>query len=275
MVWAQNAFFPSNKDYGFTGILIGDNYSYPTDSLDRERLRITYLVSVKTVVPGPVTSSSTWVLQLGSRFSRFVCRDRYEADSLMKASPRNLISISKCYSRGDPYFFFDAYYRNYTTSSIQVTGRIGSDDFLYNDPLPGFTWTIKDSTQTICGYTCRLAKCYFRGRYYAAWFTEEIPISAGPWKMSGLPGVILFLEEDSGQYSFCAVSIKPSYGCIEKSRYPYITIKRNSFLRVRKQLQMNYVSCINSHLGRSNALGIEMTEDLMEEYPIFDYIELE
>lgn len=42
-----------------------------------------------------------------------------------------------------------------------------------------FQWTMIDSTKTICNYTCQLATTDFRGRTYKAWFTPEIPISAG------------------------------------------------------------------------------------------------
>jgi hypothetical protein len=38
---------------------------------------------------------------------------------------------------------------------------------------------------------CKKATTNFRGRYWEAWYTEEIPIGQGPWKLCGLPGMIL------------------------------------------------------------------------------------
>ncbi|MEG1650143.1 MAG: GLPGLI family protein, partial [Rikenellaceae bacterium] len=40
------------------------------------------------------------------------------------------------------------------------------------------------------------------GREYEAWFTTEIPISEGPWKFYGLPGLIAKLHDKQKHYSF-------------------------------------------------------------------------
>lgn len=53
-------------------------------------------------------------------------------------------------------------------------------------------WTMyEDSTITVLGMECKKATTNFRGRYWEVWYTEDIPISQGPWKLCGLPGMIL------------------------------------------------------------------------------------
>lgn len=68
----------------------------------------------------------------------------------------------------------------------------GGTKFVINEDKPEFKWNIEeDSTKNIYGYQCTKAATYFRGRHWVAWFTQDIPIDAGPWKLRGLPGLIL------------------------------------------------------------------------------------
>ena len=55
---------------------------------------------------------------------------------------------------------------------------------------------------------CNLATTKFRGREWKVWFTEEIPVSLGPWKLGGLPGLILKADADDDFIKFTAVSIR-------------------------------------------------------------------
>ena len=40
------------------------------------------------------------------------------------------------------------------------------------------------------------------------WYTLEIPISEGPWKLDGLPGMILSASDPNGEFSFNCKSIE-------------------------------------------------------------------
>jgi GLPGLI family protein len=59
------------------------------------------------------------------------------------------------------------------------------------EKLNDFKWQITGNKEEVLGYQCQEAKTSFRGRDYLAWFTTEVPFKAGPWKLNGLPGVIL------------------------------------------------------------------------------------
>jgi len=64
-------------------------------------------------------------------------------------------------------------------------------------------WTVlPDSTADIMGYTCQLATTHFKGRQWYAWYTEDIPLDEGPWKLRGLPGLILKAYDSSRQFIF-------------------------------------------------------------------------
>jgi GLPGLI family protein len=56
---------------------------------------------------------------------------------------------------------------------------------------PKINWKIEKDTKKIGSFICKKATTFFRGRNYIAWFTSEIPLPFGPWKLNGLPGIIL------------------------------------------------------------------------------------
>ena len=72
-------------------------------------------------------------------------------------------------------------------------------------------WEISDETATIFNYSCKKAEVDYGGRHYTAWFTMDIPISEGPWKFYGLPGLILKVEDDEGLFRYEAIGLQ-QYG---------------------------------------------------------------
>ena len=95
-------------------------------------------------------------------------------------------------------------------ASLTVYEKFGEDLGYYSEPLSEQQWiVVEDSTATILGYECILAESDYHGRHWRVWFTPEIPMSFGPWKLHGLPGLILKAEADGG-FSFIATGIENS-----------------------------------------------------------------
>jgi hypothetical protein len=75
--------------------------------------------------------------------------------------------------------------------------------YVIKDNLVKPEWIIfSDSAKMIENYQCLMAKGYIRGRDYTAWFTPDIPVSAGPWKLWGLPGLIVSARSDDGKVDY-------------------------------------------------------------------------
>jgi len=65
------------------------------------------------------------------------------------------------------------------------------NSYLVEDALPVIGWKISSDTASFGGLHCQKATAHFKGRDYTAWFCADMPFHAGPWKLNGLPGVIL------------------------------------------------------------------------------------
>jgi len=68
-----------------------------------------------------------------------------------------------------------------------------------NDPIK---WKIENETKTLGSYKIQKATTYFGGRNWTAWFTPDIPISEGPYKFRGLPGLILAVEDSQQHFTY-------------------------------------------------------------------------
>lgn len=83
----------------------------------------------------------------------------------------------------------------------------GNNTLYYYEPIPAQDWQPEEGDTLIADYACQKARCDFRGRQWTAWYTLDIPYSNGPWKLGGLPGLILKADDAAGDFSFTCISI--------------------------------------------------------------------
>lgn len=89
-----------------------------------------------------------------------------------------------------------------------ITGTYLSNNlYALKEPLPELKWTIFPQKKQILQYECQMATTTFKGRNYTSWFAPAIPINAGPWKLNGLPGIILAANDDKNEISFTCTKI--------------------------------------------------------------------
>ncbi|WP_460879449.1 GLPGLI family protein [Pontibacter rugosus] len=99
-------------------------------------------------------------------------------------------------------------YKNYPKGEITVVDKILTEKYRYAEPKNLFDWKISPEKATIAGYNCQKATTEFGGRKYEAWFTSELPISEGPYKFNGLPGLIVKVNDMEKHYTFELISLK-------------------------------------------------------------------
>lgn len=145
-------------------------------------------------------------------------------------------------------------YKNYpTTGRMTITDGISLQDYIYEDTLNTQSWQLTSDTKELLGYMCQKAECDFRGRHWTAWFSPDIPINDGPWKLGGLPGLILEAYDRGMQQHFLTIGLQkvvdvpiilspPSIGKFEKTN-------RLDFLRTEKRYLINMGGYIQMETG--------------------------
>ena len=94
----------------------------------------------------------------------------------------------------------------YPEGQTTVREFIFPHEFEGSEPTPDIVWTLTDDTLTVGGYLCQQATATHRGVAWTVCYTEEIPSSAGPWRLRGLPGLIVKAESEA--HTFCLTELR-------------------------------------------------------------------
>lgn len=145
-------------------------------------------------------------------------------------------------------------------NKIYISNYLGKNYYTY-ESANKIDWQIDNkSILTIGGYKCTQAKANVDGKEFIAWFTYEIPISDGPYKFTGLPGLILRLNEKNNYIGFELISIIKSKLPIKQkaglniSKAQYI-LKRKEYLDDPAQGKINnaeYRKIVDANKKRYN-----------------------
>jgi GLPGLI family protein len=114
-----------------------------------------------------------------------------------------------------------------------ISNYLGKNYYTF-ESLDKLDWQIDNkSTSTIGGYKCNKATVTVGGKKFVAWFTYDIPISDGPYKFRGLPGLILKINEINNYISFDLISINKKNLPIEQKKG--VVVSKDQFISKRKE----------------------------------------
>ena len=144
-------------------------------------------------------------LFLGKNSSVYKSYDKQLQDALFKKqvqaamanSPDGHIQIHRD-NMGSPvqYFQFPAEQKLDRKESLFI------NNYLIESDLPLINWKISSDTASFGGLHCQKATAHFKGRDYTVWFCPDMPFHAGPWKLNGLPGVVLDAHDAKNEVVF-------------------------------------------------------------------------
>lgn len=108
----------------------------------------------------------------------------------------------------ESFCFMPQVWTNYPDGKMTVRDAIPPSIYETQENLKPIRWSLCEDTVTINGYLCKTAICQLHGRKWTVHYSEDIPTSAGSWKLCGLPGLILEAETEGGVHRFVISEIR-------------------------------------------------------------------
>lgn len=132
-----------------------------------------------------------------------------------------------------PFFYYKEFANNLmlfklTNANINFDGK---------DTLINWNWKITQETKIIKGYKCKKAVSKNFNSLVTAWFTEEIPIKAGPEKYDGLPGLIVHLQNLGQEFTAEKIEILENKTTIAR---PKQSVKTVTFIEMFDQASKKF-----------------------------------
>lgn len=104
--------------------------------------------------------------------------------------------------------------------------------FKINDSYPDLQWELLPEKKIVDGLACKKAITKYRGKTWEAWYAPSIALPYGPWKLHGLPGIIVEASDSEKRFNYRMMSIN-----YDVEKIPEIPINRvNRVLSIKEFL---------------------------------------
>lgn len=143
-------------------------------------------------------------LYMSDNASFFVSNNRINLDTLLHNA--NFSDIAKL-KRLPKAFSNKRILKEEDAQELSIYNEFYDKTYLYSDTIT-LKWKILNVYDRLNHMKLRKAETQFRGRTYVAWYTNEIPASAGPYKFSGLPGLIVKLHDTKNEIEYSMISFR-------------------------------------------------------------------
>lgn len=146
---------------------------------------------------------------------------------------------------------------------LELKKYVGKNIYYLIDNVPKIIWEITKEKKKILGYNCYGAIGEFRGRKYFVWFTYEIPYSFGPWKLNGLPGVILEAKDNLGYFNYSArrIVLNNSFSIPSLLEKEFYSNRNTTLYKDFIEIQNNYLSDLRNKVKANRPKGTVFRED--------------
>jgi len=196
------------------------------------------------------------ILLVGKTVTEFYSYKTFQVDSLIdddvkRGVPMETMALNfrKYGNKGILYNIF----QNYPAGKITFVENFGRKNFRYQQSLNAQNWNILKDTSTILGYKVQKAISEYAGRKWIAWFAPDVPVNFGPWKLNGLPGLILAASDEKDYFRFTLTGLKNLSSKtpmnITRAGLTYTNVTRNELLKMAYKLHTNPTAFLTENMG--------------------------
>ncbi|WP_196887346.1 GLPGLI family protein [Aureivirga sp. CE67] len=134
--------------------------------------------------------------------------DSEEEYDTIKSKEYNLDDVNIIYSDSPakPRIFI----QNKLEDNLIFTYLPKHGDYIIQEKLPKFHWTLTDTHKTIDNRKVYKAISFFRGRKFIAWCDLNYSLNIGPWKFNNLPGLGVEIYDETKRFVWKLTKISKS-----------------------------------------------------------------
>ena len=188
-------------------------------------LWVSYQLNYKKFATEAPSESTNAILIVTNQGSLFTFEAMMNFDKIQQE--RELTEADVLLNRSSFYFLVKTY-----GDSTEHYENIGSDAYKFKENL-NHNWKLINQDTIISGYVCKKATVNYAGRDWSAWYNPDIPITVGPYKFHGLPGLVMMLKDTDNVFSFIVNEVK-------KGDFP-IDSKTENFFVKKKDRKFEYI----------------------------------
>ena len=172
----------------------------------QKRHKALYEYTERNATTGKVTND---IIRLNSEKGYFSCvsENTYQKDlvqdSLLQTGldPYTIVAMTRDMARGQrTRIFTDLAGNTRTVYEFPMT------QIHYEEPIPAVTWELSDEVREVNGIPSKQARGKLYGREWIVSYATDIPLPVGPWKLTGLPGLVTEAVTTDSLYHFTLIS---------------------------------------------------------------------
>ena len=184
-----NIVFTNHKEIGKTVI-------------DKTKIEARYKFTFKQSRKTEKASSAIIYLLIGDKFAKSYDINKFYYNGFRNKLNRE-INKDGYLINSNPYFSEVYFNRSKQNYDIYTGAILGYDImFIYKELINKHNIKLLDGEKEILGYECKKASINYAGILWTVWYAPKINNNLGPWKLGGLPGMILEATDRNSDFHF-------------------------------------------------------------------------